>query len=108
SGSYLEGKKSGRWQTYSPNGQLAVENDFTAGLMHGSFIAYFPDGRTATIGQYERGSPTGTWTVYDANGNTTSVDQVSEEAQGGKKVSKRVTRIKRMVDTPPLEDVESN
>ena len=51
SGLYEQNKKSGKWLTFYPGGQLVSEENFRNGLRHGE-ARYYDEGRLICVGHY--------------------------------------------------------
>jgi antitoxin component YwqK of YwqJK toxin-antitoxin module len=67
-GGYEDGKRSGAWVYYHPNGKVHEEGPFVADHREGGWTEWFEDGSRKSAGAYSRGKPSGTWTTWERNG----------------------------------------
>jgi antitoxin component YwqK of YwqJK toxin-antitoxin module len=67
-GDHADGEKVGRWRTWNAQGQLEVDETFTAGVADGPRRAYHPNGRLAETSTFAKGVPVGRTVTFHDNG----------------------------------------
>jgi uncharacterized protein len=67
-GIYLNGKRTGKWLYYYPNGQIENIEFNKNGLVDGEFISYHDNGKLSAKGRYEKGNRVGIFHVYNDKG----------------------------------------
>ena len=67
---YKEGKFSGKWKFYYPNGQVQTVGKFDdEGNRNGKWNYYFDNGQLNQIAYYANGKKDGFWKVYNEKGD---------------------------------------
>ena len=61
SGSYVDGKKQGRWESWHSNGQKESERHYKADQEHGSFSVWKKSGQLRETGVHKDGQKDGIW-----------------------------------------------
>ena len=67
-GTLLDGKRSGRWESFYDNGMRWSEVQYVQGQRDGAVVSYYPNGMMRYQGQYAGGDRTGIWMFYDTTG----------------------------------------
>lgn len=67
-GSFIDGKREGRWVFLFPNNMIQTECTFVNGKEEGPYKVFRENGVPYYIGQYHEGIRTGTWEIYEADG----------------------------------------
>lgn len=67
-----EGKKTGKWSTWLPNGKLVKEESYLADKKNGVFKDYYESGKVNFQSSYKNNVPDGEWIFYDGEGNKKS------------------------------------
>ncbi len=67
-GSYLNGKRTGSWSRYWPNGKVMSEITYHLGRPKGPYKTYFPSGRPEEQGNWDLDRNTGTFKRWHPNG----------------------------------------
>ncbi|MEM1453226.1 MAG: hypothetical protein AAGI22_29255 [Planctomycetota bacterium] len=67
-GSYADGKRTGSWKSYHPNGALETQGSFVNGLQVGEWVEYHDNGQRKSIGGFENGVATGEWRGFHRQG----------------------------------------
>lgn len=67
-GSYLNGKRTGSWSRYWPNGKVMSEITYHLGRPKGPYKTYFPSGRPEEQGTWDLDRNTGTFKRWHPNG----------------------------------------
>jgi antitoxin component YwqK of YwqJK toxin-antitoxin module len=63
-----EGRKSGIWQAFYPDGKPWSEHHYREGVQIGAYRTFHPNGALYIDGSYgEDGTPSGTWRFYSAD-----------------------------------------
>lgn len=65
----VEGKRSGEWKDYYPDGKLRATGNYIDNLRSGKWTFYYHNGRIEQQGEYIKGKENGIWTWYYDNGN---------------------------------------
>lgn len=68
-GYYHEGKATGRWEKWYPNGQMAFVIYQNDNKFHGDYIIYADNGRIVEQGSYFENHKKGEWVYSDDRGN---------------------------------------
>lgn len=69
-GSWMDGKRSGNWQTWHPNGSAHEQGNYIAGVREGIWIAFHASGERASEGEYVNGKEHGRWVYWSDDGLT--------------------------------------
>lgn len=67
-GNLLNGKKSGLWTSYYPNGKMWSRTAYYSGLASGASVTYYENGQIKFVGDYKDGKRTGMWKFYQEDG----------------------------------------
>lgn len=67
-GMSVDGKRSGLWRSYYPNGMKWSETNFKDGVKEGPTVTYFANGFMRYNGFYHDEGRSGIWTFYDTLG----------------------------------------
>ena len=67
-GAYKDGKQSGEWTMYHPNGQRASTDHYTDGVRNGMHRSWYANGQIAIEGEYRDDKREGAWHRWDPNG----------------------------------------
>lgn len=67
-GGLINNERSGVWKQWYENGELWIEESYSAGQKHGEFTVYYPSGKKNYSGSYEFGVPTGEWKFWNESG----------------------------------------
>lgn len=65
-GSFQDGKQTGRWITFFPDGKIMNVTTYVNGIRHGFFATYTKKGKIVLSGMYAAGKRDGDW-IYDNN-----------------------------------------
>ena len=72
-GNVEDGKLTGEWEFYLPDGQLEVKVHVKNGLRNGSAEYYWDNGQLNAVGEYKNNRKEGTWSHYFDNGKLKGV-----------------------------------
>jgi antitoxin component YwqK of YwqJK toxin-antitoxin module len=64
----IDGKRSGKWESYYATGYRWSEVDYRNGVRSGEVISYHPNGMMQYQGRYYNDKRTGVWSFYDTTG----------------------------------------
>lgn len=67
-GNYSNGKKSGTWTRYYPNGVIREKANYENGEQNGAVMQYYPTGKLHYEGTMLDGKGNGLWKSYDSSG----------------------------------------
>jgi hypothetical protein len=67
-GTYHDGKQSGEWTMWHPNGQRSSVDHYTDGVQNGMHTSWYRNGAKAIEGEYRDGKREGEWHRWDPNG----------------------------------------
>jgi antitoxin component YwqK of YwqJK toxin-antitoxin module len=67
-GTYSEGKKSGDWKFFHPNGTEAKTITYENGVPHGVIEVHDADGVLIAVREFNAGKRSGTWKTFDKTG----------------------------------------
>jgi antitoxin component YwqK of YwqJK toxin-antitoxin module len=62
-GSFKDGKRTGRWITFYPDGKMKQILTFTQGILHGGYQSFDHSGKVLVSGLYSSGKRNGIWTL---------------------------------------------
>ena len=95
-----QGKRTGEWKQYYPDGKICLRGEYIAGKLDGPFSFYFPDGRLMLEGKYRNNLREGDWMSFNEDG---SLKQVIEY-RGGLPTNPAIGEK----ETKFLDDLEKN
>lgn len=81
-GQYVDDLNEGEWKSYYEDGKLQEIRRFDNGKRTGEWISYFDDGKISEIGKYEKGQKTGEWRSYSNINSYYCLKQVSNYIDG--------------------------
>ena len=79
-GTVFNGKRTGTWVSFHPNGNKASESNYDAGQLLGKTVSYYKNGMIRYIGYYEQGQRAGKWQFFNEDGTEDRVEDFSEES----------------------------
>ena len=79
-GELVDGKRTGAWASYFPNGGIRSKANYSEGVEVGPTEVFHENGMTYYTGQYNNGRPTGQWIFYDPTGQET--ERLTYDAEG--------------------------
>jgi hypothetical protein len=79
-GRLRNGKRTGPWTSYFPNGMVRSRSTYIQGLEEGHTVVYHENGKPLYTGSYLHGMPYGEWIYYDPNG--TELKRVVHDSTG--------------------------
>ena len=82
-GDYINGRPSGYWKLYYPNGFYMREGNYSNGQLTGYWKFYYPDGKMQEEGNYQNNLRSGTWKYYYPSGNIASEGNFSSGRKQG-------------------------
>jgi len=88
-GSYIDGKRSGRWITFYPDGTIKQVVTFSQGIIHGPYQAFDADGKVQVAGIYKSGKKEGTWILNGGKQENEYVDDKLISTLKGKKLREK-------------------
>lgn len=71
-GDYIDGKKTGEWNSWYKNGQKKSEENYKQGQLYGKFSSWSDSGQILSDGMYVEGKQDGKWTTWFKNGQIKS------------------------------------
>ncbi|MGF1922729.1 MAG: toxin-antitoxin system YwqK family antitoxin [Bacteroidia bacterium] len=77
-GSFIDGKQSGRWMTFFPDGKVMNVTTYVNGVKHGFYGLYDRKGKTIVSGSYYVGEKDGVWLYKDGKTKETYVKGVKQ------------------------------
>jgi antitoxin component YwqK of YwqJK toxin-antitoxin module len=77
-GSCVEGRLNGCCKTYSPNGVLIIETNYTLGIRNGKHSEWYLNGKIKVDGTYENGIKVGEWKRYNESGEIDEIYDFDE------------------------------
>ncbi|MGY6560713.1 MAG: toxin-antitoxin system YwqK family antitoxin [Luteibaculaceae bacterium] len=63
-----EGKRTGVWRSWYPNGNLWSLHNYTDGKLHGEYKTWHKNGQIFISGRYEMDNQIGTWKYFSEDG----------------------------------------
>lgn len=78
----VDGKRTGRWESFYPNGLRWSETTFKNGVKEGPTVTYFPDGIMRYDGFYHDDVRSGKWVFYDTTGAVLMRIDMETDRQG--------------------------
>jgi hypothetical protein len=69
-GVWLDGKRSGAWQTWHANGAAHEQGTYIGGMKEGPWIAFHTNSERASEGEFVGGKENGAWTFWSEDGLT--------------------------------------
>ncbi|MGP8216248.1 MAG: toxin-antitoxin system YwqK family antitoxin [Bacteroidia bacterium] len=78
-GNYKDGKRTGEWQSFYPDGKLNSDEYFTDGQTEGNVVVYFENGQKMYEGQNHNGKMVGVWRYWNERGQPTSTKDYSKQ-----------------------------
>lgn len=63
-GSFVEGRQTGRWISFFPNGKIMNVTTYSSGIRHGFYGTFDKKGKNLVSGAYHTGQKDGEW-LYD-------------------------------------------
>ncbi|KIO75516.1 hypothetical protein TH53_20380 [Pedobacter lusitanus] len=94
-GSYEDGKRSGRWITFYPDGKMKQIITFSQGIIHGPYMAFDQDGREQVSGLYKSGKKEGTWILNGGKQENQYADDKLISTLRGKKLREKRAESKK-------------
>lgn len=73
-----EGKRHGKWTSYTPQGNEKSTSMYKHGLRHGHTIVKYDNGRIHYYGEWRNDKKHGTWKSYGKDGEVFSVEEWNE------------------------------
>jgi len=67
-GLFVNGLKSGEWDTYNSKGKLIRKLNYDNGLLHGTVELFYANSKPKVVGQFDKGNKIGKWTYYTDKG----------------------------------------
>lgn len=84
---YVDGKQTGQWRSYSLDGLLLREENYLNGALSGRSRVYYDNGKMSRDGNYKNGQRDGLWKWYTGKGVLHSeVSYKDDLKEGGEKV----------------------
>jgi hypothetical protein len=85
-GMYEEGRRTGPWRVWGPDGQVAEQVPYVRGRKEGTFVRFLA-GRKAEEGDYHLGRKTGAWTAWYDSGQTQARNEYRDGSRYGRSES---------------------
>jgi len=83
-GSYVNGKRNGRWDEFSENGKLLARADYRNGVLHGEFTIFHEGGKIPhSVQNFRDGIKESRYFEYYPNGNTKEASMYSNGIKTG-------------------------
>ena len=82
-GNVEDGKLTGVWEFYFPDGQLEVKVHMKNGLRDGLAERYWQNGQLDFVGKYKNDKKDGAWKYYNSDGRLWSMGEYQNEKKEG-------------------------
>ena len=86
-GSFINGKKHGKWTRYYNNGRMFSISNYYLGLKNGSFITFSKNGQYIEKGKYKNNLEDGLWLRFFENGKINN-----KQLEGVRRVLRRILK----------------
>ncbi len=78
-GNYLNGQRTGEWQSFYPSGKLWSDESYSNGLAEGKATVYYENGQKMYEGMNAKGQPTGVWHYWNQKGEIVRTTDYSKK-----------------------------
>jgi hypothetical protein len=95
-GTYENGRRTGRWITFYPDGKMKQIITFSQGIIHGPYMAFGSDGKQQVSGLYRSGKKEGTWILDDGKQENEYVNDQLVSTLRGKKLREKQEERKKI------------
>jgi len=95
-GNFEDGKRTGRWITFYPDGKMKQIITFSQGVIHGGYQSFAHSGKVLVSGLYSSGKRTGTWVLDGGKQENEYVNDQLISSLRGKKLREKQQQRKNV------------
>lgn len=92
-GRFEQGKKTGRWIVFYPDGKLKEIATYQQGILHGAYQLYDTGGKLQVAGLFIAGKKNGTWTSRGGKQEDEYVNDQLVSSLSGKKLREKQAKV---------------